>query len=68
MQDKNDQERNNRPRRSYNFIFILLVTALIVGLIIFLVLRWKKKKSEDALLIKENNASNKIELVENFDN
>ncbi|MBQ9449000.1 MAG: ATP-dependent zinc metalloprotease FtsH [Acholeplasmatales bacterium] len=37
MQDKNDQERNNRPRRSYNFIFILLVTALIVGLIIFLV-------------------------------
>ena len=41
---------------------------IIIGLIIFLVLRWKKKKSEDALLIKENNASNKIELVENFDN
>ena len=41
---------------------------IIIGLIIFLVLKFKKKKSEYEFLLKENGGSNKMELMENNDN
>ena len=41
---------------------------IIIGLIIFFVLRWKKKKLENISLLTDNNGSNKIELMENKDN